>query len=128
MDVSALRAPSPGYDTRRRRWRHLDTCQYKTVLEAEVPWSESGSGFAALFEALIIDWLREASIQAVARQLRVSWNAIDRVMQGAVKRRLVRRQGQAPRVLSVDETAFARRHEYVTVVTGSRTWRCSARG
>ena len=21
----------PGYDSRRRRWRHLDTCQYKTI-------------------------------------------------------------------------------------------------
>ena len=28
---------SPGYDSRRRRWRHLDTCQYKTILEANVP-------------------------------------------------------------------------------------------
>jgi transposase len=28
---------SPGYDTRRRRWRHLDTMQYRTVIEAEVP-------------------------------------------------------------------------------------------
>jgi len=28
---------SPGYDTRRRCWRHLDTCQYRTVLVADVP-------------------------------------------------------------------------------------------
>ncbi len=28
---------SPGYDTRHRRWRHLDTMQYRTVIEAEVP-------------------------------------------------------------------------------------------
>ena len=28
---------SPGYDSRTRRWRHLDTCQYKTILVAEVP-------------------------------------------------------------------------------------------
>lgn len=28
---------SPGYDHRERRWRHLDTCQYQTVLVAEVP-------------------------------------------------------------------------------------------
>ncbi len=27
----------PGYDTRRREWRHLDTCQYRTILAAEVP-------------------------------------------------------------------------------------------
>ncbi len=28
---------SPGYDSRSRRWRHLDTCQYKTILVAEAP-------------------------------------------------------------------------------------------
>ncbi len=28
---------SPGYDSRQRRWRHLDTCQYKTILVADVP-------------------------------------------------------------------------------------------
>ena len=124
--------PSPGYDSRRRQWRHLDTCQYKTVLEANVPrvqcaehgvvtvsvpWAEPGSGFTALFEALIIDWLKEASIQAVARQLKLGWGAIDRVMQRAVKRGLARRTRQSPEYLSVDETAFARRHEYVTVVS-----------
>jgi len=25
------------YDTRKRRWRHLDTCEYKTLIEAETP-------------------------------------------------------------------------------------------
>lgn len=30
-------APSSRYDTRPRRWRHLDTCQYRTILRAEVP-------------------------------------------------------------------------------------------
>ena len=29
--------PAKGYDTRSKRWRHLDTCQYRTVLVAEVP-------------------------------------------------------------------------------------------
>ena len=28
---------SPGYDRRQRSWRHLDTCQLKTILVAEVP-------------------------------------------------------------------------------------------
>jgi hypothetical protein len=27
----------PGYDTRQRRWRHLDTCQLRTMLVADVP-------------------------------------------------------------------------------------------
>ena len=25
------------YDTRQQQWRHLDTCQYRTILEAGVP-------------------------------------------------------------------------------------------
>ena len=124
--------PAPGYDHRMRRWRHLDTCQFRTILEAdvprlqcaehgvltiEVPWGEPGSGFTSLFEALIIDWLKAASTQAVATQLRLSWSAIDGVMRRAVKRGLARRGVLTPRLLSVDETSFQKRHEYVTVVT-----------
>lgn len=129
-------APSAGYDKRRREWRHLDTCQYKTILVADVPriqckahgvvtvkvpWAEPGSGFTALFEALVIDWLKEASTQAVARQLKLSWNAIDGIMQRAVKRGLQRRASIEPRHIGVDETAFRKRHDYVTVVSDQDT-------
>lgn len=122
----------PGYDRRRRRWRHLDTMQYTTYVEAEVPrvscsahgvlmvevpWAEPGSGYAALFEALVIDWLKEASIQAVARQLGLSWNAVDRIQRRAVSRGLARRVAEPARHLGVDETSFQKRHEYVTVLS-----------
>ena len=133
---NTLRCPAcdqacPGYDTRRRRWRHLDTCQYRTIVIAEVPrvqcaehgvrqivvpWAEPGSRFTALFEALVIDWLGEASVTAVARLLRLSWDAVDGVMQRAVRRGLARRQRTVVTRLGVDETSFQKRHEYVTVV------------
>jgi transposase len=83
----------------------------------QVPWSEPGSGFTSLFEALIIDWLKEASTQAVSRQLKLSWNAIDGIMQRAVKRGLIRRKPQSPKQIGVDETAFKKRHDYVTIVS-----------
>lgn len=137
MADAALRCPhcgqaAPGYDRRIRRWRHLDTCQYVTILEAEVPrlscpehgvvtilvpWAEPDSGFTQLFEALVIDWLKEASTQAVARQMGLSWGAIDRIMQRAVARGLARRKTVSPQRLCVDETSFRKRHDYVTVVT-----------
>ncbi len=122
----------PGYDKRPRRWRHLDTCQLKTLLVAdvprvecqehgvvtvEVPWAEPGSGFTALFEALVIDWLKTAAVSAVAERLRLSWNAVDGIMQRAVKRGLSRRETWAPKRLSVDETAYRKGHDYITVVT-----------
>lgn len=127
---------SPGYDSRIRRWRHLDTCQYKTILVAEVPrvkcedhgvltvsvpWAEPGSGFTSLFEALVIDWLKEASISAVSRLMNLSWNAIDGIMQRAVKRGLSRREEIAVTQIGVDETAFKRRHDYVTIVSDQQT-------
>lgn len=65
----------------------------------------------------MIDWLKVASASAVAGYLRLSWNAVDGIMHRAVKRGLARRQTTPPTDLSVDETSFQRRHEYVTVVT-----------
>jgi transposase len=128
--------PCPRYDSRRRSWRHLDTCQFRTLLVADVPrvecpehgvvqvhvpWAEPGSGLTALMEALIIDWLKEASIQAVSRLLRLSWDQIDGVMQRAVARGLRRRELGPLARLCIDETSFQRRHEYVTVVTDPAT-------
>nr|VFJ47363.1 MAG: transposase [Candidatus Kentron sp. FW] len=123
---------SQGYDSRRRRWHHLDTCQYKTILEADiprvecpehgvvatsVPWAEPNSGFTAMFKALVIDRLKKASTAAVWRLMGLSWNAIDKTMQQAVKRGLARRGEICARHLGVDETAFKTRHDYVTIVS-----------
>ncbi len=120
-----------GYDSRKRSWRHLDTMQYRTVLTADVPrveckehgvkqvrvpWAEPGSRFTALFESLVIDWLAEASISAVAQMLRMTWDEVDGVMGRAVARGLARRDSQPLRHIGVDETSFQKRHEYVTVV------------
>lgn len=119
------------YDSRSRRWRHLDTCQLRTILVAEVPrvecaehgvrqvrvpWGERGSRFTAMFEALVIDWLREASVAAVARHVGLSWDAVAGIMGRAVERGLARRRPHLPPHLGVDETSFQKRHEYVTVL------------
>lgn len=136
MRSEALACPecgtaAPRYDTRRRRWHHLPTCQYRTILVAavprvkcsehgvktvQVPWSDPGSGFTALFEALIIDWLQEASILGVARRLGLTWDQVSGVMERAVKRGLQRRERRVACHLGIDETSFQKRHEYVTVV------------
>ena len=56
-----------------REWRHLDSCQFKTILRASiprvncpqhgvkqvrVPWAESNSRFTILFEAFAIELLQ----------------------------------------------------------------------
>lgn len=123
----------PGYDSRQRSWRHLDTCQFKTILIADVPrvncqehgvrqvrvpWAEPGSGFTSLMEAVVISWILSlASIKTVAHQLRLTWDEVDGIMNRAVTRGLLRRKRVKVRRIGVDETSFQRRHEYVTIVT-----------
>ena len=123
---------APIHDHLERAWRHLDTCQYKTVVHArvprldcphhgihqlQVPWAEPGARFTALFEALVIEWLRHASILPVARQFGLTWDEVSGIMERAVRRGLARRQVEIIPRLGIDETSFQRRHEYVTLVS-----------
>ena len=97
----------PRYDSKPRRWRHLDTMQFTTWIEADVrrvdcgthgikqvrvPWAEPGSQFTALFERLAIDLLRECSITGAGRLLRITWDEGWGITTRAVTRGLARRQ------------------------------------
>ena len=92
-------------------------CPEHGVIAVTVPWSEHLSRFTVGFEALVVDWLREASVSAVHRLLGVSWTAIDGIKQCAVVRGLERREEDVLTHVCVDETSFKKRHDYVTVVS-----------
>jgi len=124
--------PAPRYDRSvERRWRHLDTCQYRTILVARVPrvecaehgvhqiavpWAEDRSRFTALFEAWAIRLLKETTVSGLAAILGLSWDEASGIQRRAVARGLARRASEPMTVIGVDETSFAKRHEYVTVV------------
>lgn len=129
-------ADCPRHDHRKRKWRHLPTCQYQTILEVDVPrvscaehgvqqvsvpWAEKNSSFTALFEALVIAWLEEASIKAVAERMQLTWDQVDGVLQRAVARGLARRGPLAPRNIGVDETSYQKHRQYVTVVNDAES-------
>lgn len=126
---------APIYDRSERRWRHLDTCQFTTIVCARVPrvecrahgvktvrvpWAEAGSRFTVLFERLAISWLREATPSAVARRLRLSWDEAEGIMHRAVRRGLLRRADERVTTpvtrIGIDEKSFLKRHQYVSVV------------
>jgi transposase len=125
-------ARGPLYDHQpEREWRHLDTCQYRTILHAspprtqcadhgvrvvKLPWAEPGSRFTELFEALALEWLKHASQQAVGDQLQLSWDEIHGILERAVKRGLARRRAEEIPHLGVDEKAFRKGHKYLTLV------------
>lgn len=121
------------YDSSERRWRHLDTCQYRTILVASVPrircpehdvrqvrvpWAEDRSRFTAMFEALVIDWLQATeNISAVTKGMGLTWEEVAGIRSRAVARGLKRRgRAELPASIGVDETSITRGHEYITVV------------
>lgn len=114
-----------------RQWRHLDTCQYKTILHAapprsncpehgprvvKLPWTEPGSRFTALFEGLAINWLLATSKTEIRRLLGLSWDEVHHIQTRAVDRGMARRKDEPIENLGVDEKSFKKRHRYVTVV------------
>lgn len=118
---------------RTRRWRHMDTCQFKTFLEAavplvecsehgvqtvQVPWAEGSSRFTMFFESFAIGVLESCPTAQAGKLLRISWDEADGIKQRAVRRGLARRQLGDLNYVCVDEKAVGRGHDYVTVVTG----------
>lgn len=126
------KAEAPIHDHQERAWRHLDTCQFKTLVHAriprlncpnhgikqlDVPWAEQKSRFTALFEVVAIEWLKLATTKAVAKMMRLTWDEVDGIQERAVRRGMGRRTLTPPRYAGVDETSYQKRHEYVTVVS-----------
>lgn len=122
------------YDTRKRRWRHLDTCQYKTIIESEiprincsnhgvltiqVPWADQSSRYSTMFECTVLKWAQECSILSLSRRMRISWNAINGIMYRGVKRGLKRRWEVNCKHLSVDETCIGKNRNFITILSNS---------
>jgi transposase len=124
---------APVYDhLEERTWRHLDTCQFETRLQAAVPrvnctacgthtvripWAAPGGRFTLLFECFAIDVLPTAQVQSRAAQLlRLSAEQVESLLQRAVTRGLARRsQTSAIRHLTLDEKSLHQGHDYVSI-------------
>jgi transposase len=119
-------------DRRERTWRHLDTCQFKTLVAAPLPrtdcpkcgvktitppWAQPHSRFTLLFERLAIEALLEMTTTGACRLLRLTWDEADGIMQRAVGRGLSQRDLSGLRRIGIDEKAVLKGHNYVTVVS-----------
>lgn len=122
------------YDYRElRKWRHLDTCQMKTYIVAnvprikykehniktvDVPWANSNSHFTKLFEKYSINLLSATVNQKkVSDILRISFSQIHTIMEKAVARGLFRRESKELEYIGIDEKSMKKGHHYLTVVS-----------
>jgi transposase len=116
-----------------RTWRHLDSCQFQTHLQArpprvncpehgvrnvKLPWAEPGGRFTVMMERFVIRVLEHCqNITAACQLLGLNWDQAAHVMERAVERGLARRVDQPTRYLGVDEKRYRRGHVYATVVS-----------
>lgn len=114
-----------------RQWRHLDSCQFRTLLharaprvncpdhgvrQARLPWAEPGSRFTLLFEALAVDVLLSTDVKKAATLLGLTWDEAWHIMERAVIRGRAAKADAMPEVIGVDEKAIAKGHRYMTLV------------
>jgi transposase len=116
-----------------RRWRHLDTMQFETLLVAriprvncpehgvktiEVPWAGKNSRFTLMFEAFAIRLLQAAeTVGSGAWLLRLDWHSAHQIMERAVQRGLERRQMERVRLVGIDEKSFGRGQDYISLMS-----------
>lgn len=136
------------YDRRVRRWRHLDACGTRIVLEAEicrvdcrscgrvrteeVPWARPAARHTIPFENLVLWCARRMDKSAVADMLAVAWETVDAMVTRAAgsPETLARLDGL--RRIGVDEISHRRGHRYLSVVvdhdTGDVVWAAEGKG
>ncbi len=117
-----------------RRWRHLDTMQFKTYINCSVPriknkedkvktiqtpWADGYERHTYLFERLAIDILQGTKNQTkTASLLRCSFNVVNRIIHNSVSRGLKNRPSDCYfEHLSIDEKSFKKGYKYVTVLS-----------
>lgn len=118
-----------------RRWRHLDTMQFKTFIKARLPrfksadgkvktlsapWADSHERHSFFFECAVIDLLCATQNQTkTAKLMRCTFDVVNRIMHQASQRGLERRQasGEVFEHLSLDEKSFQKGHNYVSVLS-----------
>lgn len=104
-----------------RQWRHLDTCQFETIIKARVPqlkysngtveelavpWAERYSRVTLLMEAFVIKLLQACpTTQGVCDLTRLAWSTVNGIMVSAVERGMLRRSEDDVPHLGLDRKA-----------------------
>jgi transposase len=118
-----------------RRWRHLDTMQFKTFINCRLPrvklidesvktmsppWAEKHERHSFLFEIDVIGLLLATKNQTqTANLMRCKFDVVNRIMHNATIRGLEQRKTEENEIeeVSIDEKSFQKGHIYATVLS-----------
>jgi len=120
------------YDRSRRRWRHLDACGTRIVLEAvicriecrrcgrvrteQVPWARPNARHTVAFENVVVWCARRMDKTAIAALLRVAWSTVDSMIARAAGDPAALGRLDGLRRIGVDEVSYKHGHKFLTIV------------
>jgi transposase len=116
-----------------REWRHLDTCQFNTVIKARVPqlkysdgsveeltvpWAQRYSRVTTLMESFVLKLLEACqNTKKVCSLCGLSWSTVNAIMIRGVERGMQRRQADPIEHLGIDEKSTERGQSYASILT-----------
>ncbi len=117
----------------KRTWRHLNTCQLKTLVHSRIPRvecpkygivqvmvarAESHGRFTLLMERFVIDILQVCqTVKGACALIGISMDQAWYFLERAMARRLSRREAVEIARIGVDEKAFRKGHRVMTIVS-----------
>ena len=120
------------YDRSTRRWRHLDLAGSKLWFEAEirrlhcrrcervrtevVPWARPGARHTRDLQDVVAFMAQRTDKTTVTRLLRVSWEAVAKIVEDVVAEHLDVARLEGPYRIGVDEISYRSQHRYLTVI------------
>lgn len=130
---SCFRRCPTGYDHRPREWRHTDLGETRVYLRFTlarvkcarcgpttqlVPWADHAAWHTYDFEELVAYKAQGTDQTRVAKDMRISWSTVGKIVERVVTRKLGDASGLLDdlRCIGIDELSFRKNHEYVTIV------------
>ena len=128
----------PIFDYRQERiWRHLDSMEHATFIHCRLPrvrmgdgkihtveieWADTGISHTKKFENRCISTFQATHCQKTASDLmNISDDRMCGIMHRSVERGLKERDLSGVHQISLDEKSYGKGHQYITVLSDSRT-------
>jgi transposase len=130
---SGCAKPAPGYDQAKlpRRFEFIPVwgfavmllycmrrveCRNRGVTVEQVPWGIGKHTLTRAYMLHLAHWARKLSWQDTARSFRTSWEKVYQAVEYVVQWGLEHRKLDAVKAIGVDEIAYGRGHQYLTLV------------